>query len=74
MRATNRLDTENMIQRQCPECDSELVLTRRADNQDGPGSVPGSSTYWRCAVCGRGFTAEQIRENKRAKVAYTEQA
>jgi uncharacterized protein with PIN domain len=63
-----------MIQRQCPECDSELVLTRRADNQDGPGIVLGASTYWRCAVCGRMFKAEQLRKNKRAKVAATEQA
>jgi hypothetical protein len=26
-----------MIQRQCPECDGELVLARRPDNQHGPG-------------------------------------
>jgi hypothetical protein len=29
--------------------------------------MPNPSTYWRCSVCGRGFTAEQIRKNKRAK-------
>jgi rubredoxin len=67
--ATNLLDTEIMLQRQCPECDSELVLTRRADNQDEPGIVPGASTYWRCAVCGLRFTAEQLRRDKRAKAA-----
>jgi len=56
-----------MTQRQCPECGSELVLTRRPDSQPGPGMTPNPSTYWRCSVCGRGFTAEQIRKDKRAK-------
>ena len=56
-----------MTQRQCPECGSELVLTRRPDSQPGPGMAASPSTYWRCSVCGSGFTAEQIRKNKRAK-------
>jgi DNA-directed RNA polymerase subunit RPC12/RpoP len=56
-----------MTQRQCPECNSELVLARRPDNQHGPGMVAGPSTYWRCSTCGRGFSAEQIRESKRAR-------
>jgi DNA-directed RNA polymerase subunit RPC12/RpoP len=56
-----------MIQRQCPECGSELVLARRPDNQQEPGTALRPSTYWRCSICGRGFTAEQIRESKRAK-------
>jgi ribosomal protein S27AE len=55
-----------MIQRQCPECGGELVLARRPDNQQGPGIVAGPSTYWRCGICGRGFTAEQVRD-KRAR-------
>jgi hypothetical protein len=56
-----------MVQRQCPECNGELVLARRRDNQHGPGSETPSSTYWRCSICGGAFSAEQIRENKRAK-------
>jgi DNA-directed RNA polymerase subunit RPC12/RpoP len=62
-----------MIQRQCPECSSELVLARRPDNQYGPEIVLRPSTYWRCSICGRGFTAEQIRESKRAKATSIEQ-
>jgi len=58
-----------MTQRQCPECNSELVLARRPDNQHGAGMVAGPSTFWRCSTCGHGFTAEQIRDNKRAKSA-----
>jgi DNA-directed RNA polymerase subunit RPC12/RpoP len=56
-----------MTQRQCPECNSELVLARRTDNHHGQVLVAGPSTYWRCSTCGRGFTAEQIRESKRSK-------
>jgi DNA-directed RNA polymerase subunit RPC12/RpoP len=55
-----------MAQRQCPECGSELVLTRRPDGQAGEMS-PIPSTYWRCSVCGGEFTAEQIRKDKRDK-------
>jgi DNA-directed RNA polymerase subunit RPC12/RpoP len=55
-----------MIERQCPECGSELVLARRPDNQHGIGIVPISRTYWRCSICGGRFTTEQIRERKRA--------
>src|SRR5437868_11906092 len=32
---------ETMIQRQCPECSSELVLARRPDNRHGPRIVAG---------------------------------
>src|SRR5207237_1464335 len=39
-----------MIQRQCPECSSELVLARRPDNRHGPRIVAGPSTYWRCLL------------------------
>ncbi len=55
-----------MIQRQCPECDGELVLARRSEEQ---GSVLSarSSNYWRCSICGGEFTAEQVRENKHTK-------
>jgi uncharacterized protein with PIN domain len=56
-----------MTQRQCPECGSELVLTRRPEGQTEPQMAPSPSTYWRCSVCGRGFTAEQIRQHKRSK-------
>jgi DNA-directed RNA polymerase subunit RPC12/RpoP len=56
-----------MAQRQCPECGSELVLTRRPDGQAGPEMLPSPSTYWRCSVCGGEFTAEQIRKDKRDK-------
>jgi DNA-directed RNA polymerase subunit RPC12/RpoP len=63
-----------MIQRQCPECSSELVLARRPDSQAGQQIVAGLSTYWRCSICGREFTAEQIRENKRAKSTSIEHA
>src|SRR2546427_12966529 len=65
---------DTMIQRQCPECSSELVLARRPDNRHGPRIVAGPSTYWRCSICGREFTAEQIRENKRAKSTPIEHA
>jgi DNA-directed RNA polymerase subunit RPC12/RpoP len=58
-----------MIQRLCPECGSELVLSRRPDSQNGSEIVRNPRTYWRCGTCGRSFTAEQIRENKRAKQA-----
>lgn len=63
-----------MIQRQCPECSNELVQARRPENQYGPGIVAMPSTYWRCSICGRGFTAEQIRKSKRAKSAPLEHA
>jgi DNA-directed RNA polymerase subunit RPC12/RpoP len=56
-----------MIQRQCSECGSELILGRRPDNQHGSAIKAHPSTYWRCCICGREFTAEQVRENKRAK-------
>jgi hypothetical protein len=55
------------MQRQCPECKGELALARRPDKQHGPGFEARPSTYWRCSTCGGEFTAEQIRENKRAK-------
>jgi rubredoxin len=58
-----------MIQRQCPECGSELVQARRPENQPG-----GSANYWRCSTCGCGFTAEQIRETKRPKSSSIEHA
>jgi DNA-directed RNA polymerase subunit RPC12/RpoP len=58
-----------MTERQCPECGSELVLARRPDGLLGVGIKPRPSTYWRCSICGRGFTAEQVRESKRAKPA-----
>jgi len=56
-----------MMKRECPECSSELVQARCPDNQTGPGMATGSSNYWRCSTCGGRFTAEQIRETKRAK-------
>jgi DNA-directed RNA polymerase subunit RPC12/RpoP len=56
-----------MIQRHCPECGSELVLSRPPDSQIGSGIVRTPRNYWRCSTCGRSFTAEQIRESKRAK-------
>lgn len=56
-----------MIQRRCPECKGELVLARRLDRQPGGEFQAGPSTYWRCSICGLTFTAEQIREDKRAK-------
>ena len=59
-------------QRQCSECGSELMLTLRPDNQLEPGMVPTSPTYWRCSICGGGFTAEQIRKGKRAKSVSSE--
>ena len=56
-----------MIPRECPECGSELMLARRPDNQHAPGIVGVPPTYWRCSICGGAFTAEQLRERKRAK-------
>jgi len=55
-----------VTQRHCPGCDGELVLARHPDNQ-GPGVEARPSTYLRCSTCGGEFTAEQVRENKRAK-------
>lgn len=55
-----------MIHRQCLECGGELVLARRSDD-DGPEFRARPSNYWRCSICGGEFTAEQVRENKRAK-------
>ena len=56
-----------MIQRECPECGSKLMLARRPDNQHGPEIVAVPPTYWRCSICGEAFTAEQLPEWKRAK-------
>ena len=61
-----------MIQRQCPECNSELVQARRPENQSTVAT--GASNYWRCSTCGSGFTAEQIRETKRPKLPAIEHA
>jgi len=58
---------ELMIQRQCPECDSELVRTKGADQQPVAGILQAASPGWRCSVCGGEFTTEQIRASKRAK-------
>jgi ribosomal protein S27AE len=55
-----------MIQRQCPECDGELVLARHPDKQ-GPEVEACPPTYLRCSTCGGEFTAEQVLESKRAK-------
>jgi len=56
-----------MIQRQCPECSSELVQVRRRETLLAPGIAALPSLGWHCSVCGREFTAEQIRESKRTK-------
>jgi uncharacterized protein with PIN domain len=58
-----------MIQRQCPECSSELVRARRSDNQPVPGMGPIQTPGWRCSVCGQEFTTQQIREGNRARSA-----
>ncbi len=63
-----------MIQRKCPECSSELVRAKIGDAQRASGIVPISSPGWRCSVCGREFTALQIRDSKRAKAAVAEHA
>jgi hypothetical protein len=42
-------------------------LARRPDSQDGSGIVRTPRNYWRCSTCGRWFTAEEIRDNKRVK-------
>jgi hypothetical protein len=56
-----------MIQRQCPECRSELVRARRTDQQPAPGMLHAASPGWRCSVCGGEFTTEQLRDSKRVK-------
>lgn len=61
-----------MIERQCPECGSELVRARRSDQQAVPGAVAGLSPAWRCSVCGHEFTTKQIRESNRARSAVVE--
>jgi len=58
-----------MIQRQCPHCSSELVRARRTDQQSVPGIARAVSSGWRCSICGREFSTEQIRDSKRAKAA-----
>jgi len=55
-----------MSRRRCPECGGELVLARHSDIQGGEFEARPSN-YWRCSICGGKFTAEQVRENKRAK-------
>ncbi len=56
-----------MIQRQCPQCSSELVRASRADQQSLPAAPHAASPGWRCSVCGGEFTTVQIRDSKRAK-------
>jgi hypothetical protein len=56
-----------MIQRECPQCGSELVRARRAEQQAMPLIAQAASPSWRCSVCGGEFTTEQIRDSKRAK-------
>jgi hypothetical protein len=56
-----------MIQRQCPQCSSELVRARRVDQQLMPVIAYAASRGWRCSVCGGEFTIEQIRESNRAR-------
>jgi len=63
-----------MIQRQCPQCDSELVRARHTDQQPAPGIAQVASPGWRCSVCGEGFTTKQIRDNKRIKSEIVEHA
>jgi uncharacterized protein with PIN domain len=58
---------KSMTQRQCPHCNSELVRARRSDAQLMPMILKVTSPGWRCSVCGGEFTAEQIRDSKRAK-------
>ncbi len=65
---------EPMIQRNCPECSSELVRARLPDYQHLPGSVAGPPAGWRCSVCGRGFTTEQIRDKKHPRAVPSEHA
>ena len=62
------------MQRQCPECSSELVRARRPSRQTVPGITANSSPAWRCSVCGREFTTEQIRDSKRAKLPIIERS
>jgi hypothetical protein len=63
-----------MIQRECPQCGSELVRTRRADQQSVSAIAQAASPSWRCSVCGGEFTTEQIRDSKRMKSAGVEHA
>jgi DNA-directed RNA polymerase subunit RPC12/RpoP len=56
-----------MIQRQCPQCSSELVPARRADQRPMPGIALAASPGWRCVVCGGEFTVDQIRKGNRAR-------
>ncbi len=65
---------KTMIQRKCPECMSELVRARSADTQRVTGMSAFSSPGWRCSVCGREFTTEQVRESKRSKSAAVDPA
>jgi hypothetical protein len=58
-----------MIERQCPECSSELVRARRPDQQPVPGIAAVPAPAWRCSVCGAAFTTQQIRDSKHAKSA-----
>jgi uncharacterized protein with PIN domain len=57
-----------MTQRQCPHCNSELVRTRRADQQPMLLIALTASPSWRCSVCGGAFTTEQIRDSKRTNL------
>jgi hypothetical protein len=63
-----------MIQRECPQCGSELVRAKRTDRQPAPVMAHVASPGWRCSVCGGEFTSEQIRDSKRAKSAAIEHA
>jgi hypothetical protein len=67
-----------MAKRECIECRGELVLAFRSteSRRFSPveGNLPRSNANWRCSTCGRSYSAEQLRVEKRASAKLATQA
>jgi len=67
-----------MAKRQCLECGSELVMAFHLQGSaqiipGTDGSVKSPNANWRCGTCGHTFSAENLRQGKRAKALVTEE-
>jgi ribosomal protein S27AE len=69
------ITTCTMGKRECLECGGELAMAFRPTHQSTPGAGNLVTTAkWRCSTCGQSFTAEKLRDSKRAAVKALEQA